>query len=98
MKYKLKLKNSQLNEIQINKRISECNDFNDVLVFLKQNHISIEKIDPPFGELRSEHLIKAINISNFLKNTDLICNLPLLKNTKSLFLNVNQLNDKSCLQ
>ncbi|MCD6181710.1 MAG: hypothetical protein J7K89_04940, partial [Candidatus Cloacimonetes bacterium] len=57
MKYKIKFINSQFGKTQLNDYIANCNHLSNIYDLFNQNLISIEKLEPPFGDLRSEHLM-----------------------------------------
>jgi len=76
---KTEMNNLQLNEKQLIDCISKCNNNSEISDFLNKNLISIEKLEPPFGELRSEHLIKALTIAKFFNTNELISEVPLLQ-------------------
>ena len=90
MKYKIKFINPQFEKTQLNNYIANCNHLSDILDFFNQNLISIEKLEPPFGDLRSEHLMKAMKITGFFNNVELISDMPLLNKIYSKFAKNNQ--------
>ena len=90
MKYKLQINDKTLTEDKIYNYISECKNLPDILNLLNLNLFSIERLEPPFGELRSEHLIKALEIADYFKNDEIISKIPLLKKIYSVFASKKQ--------
>lgn len=90
MKYKIKFINPQFGKTQFNDYIANCNQLSAILDLFNQNLISIEKLEPPFGHLRSEHLMKALKITEFFNNVELISDIPLLNKIYSKFAKRNQ--------
>lgn len=70
---------SQLNEKQLIASLVKCNNNSEISDFLHKSSISIEKLEPPFGSWRSEHLLKALNIADFFKLNDLSSEVPVLQ-------------------
>ena len=90
MKYKIRFIDSQFGKTQLNDYIANCNHISNIYNLFNQNLISIEKLEPPFGDLRSEHLMKALKIAEFFNNVELISDIPLLNKIYSKFANKNQ--------
>jgi len=85
MKYKIKFIDSQFGKTQLNDYIAKCNYLSNILDLFNKNLISIEKLEPPFGDLRSEHLMKALKITEFFNNVELVSDIPLLNKIYSKF-------------
>ena len=84
------MSNISLNEEKISEHISKCQNYSDIVNLFNRNQFTISKLEPPFGELRSEHLIKALKITEYFNNDELISDMPLLKKVYSKFVKKNQ--------
>lgn len=90
MKYKLQINDKTLIEDKIYNYIAECKNLSDIQNLLNLNLFSIERLEPPFGELRSEHLIKALEVADYFKNDEMIFRIPLLKKIYSVIASKDQ--------
>ena len=63
MEYKWGFGDKVVSERKIHNYISQCRNISDVRYFLQRKLFIVEKSEPPFGELRKEHLIKALEIA-----------------------------------
>ena len=79
MEYKLEIRDGAVGEKKIHNYISKCRNISDVRYFLQRHLFVIEKSEPPFGELRTEHLIKALEIAEYFNDDRIIAIIPYLK-------------------
>jgi len=78
LNYKIVFANPSFSSEQMNACIDQCSDLTELQTLLDQNLFSIERLDPPFGTLRIEHIRKALNIADYFGTVDVLPDISLL--------------------
>jgi len=78
LNYKIVFANPSFSSEQMNACIDQCSDLTELQALLDQNLFSIERLDPPFGTLRIEHIRKALNIADYFGTVDVLPDISLL--------------------
>ena len=79
MNYKTVFTNPSFSNEQMNTCIDQCSDLTELQTLLDRNLFSIERLVPPFGTLRIEHIQKALKIADYFGTSDVLPDILLLK-------------------
>jgi len=79
LNYKTVFTNPSFSNEQMNTCIDQCSDLTELQTLLDRNLFSIERLVPPFGTLRIEHIQKALKIADYFGTSDVLPDILLLK-------------------